>query len=233
MKNQQQHPDIVRTDSQMVLISKWRADDPVNQQAAGDSAIGLWDHIKWPEGLLSHNVYLGTDGSTVLQYSQWTDEEAIGAFTEKHLQDRAKRSMNEVNGLERVEALKYKHYKSMFSDPAGWNRKPGCFIIVSFKTDGPEWQHRFVNTLVETIESRENPHHPGSIASHFHHSRDGKRVVNYAEFVDEASHEEVVQTMLKEDDEIPRLIGDMHGLRPLGFERYTLYSSKKNHHSDK
>jgi hypothetical protein len=225
MKNQYQHPDIVRADSHMVLISKWRVDDPANQEATGDSAIGLWDHLEWPKGLLSHNVYLGTDGSSVLQYSQWTGEEAIDSFTEKHLQDRAQKAIDEVPGLERVEARKYRHYKSMYSDPSEWNRKPGCFIIVSFEADGPEWQQRFVDTLIGKIENRENPHHPGSIASHFHHSMDGKRVVNYAEFVDEASHKEVVQTILKEDDEIPRLIAGMRGLRPLGFERFNLYKS--------
>jgi hypothetical protein len=104
-------------------------------------------------------------------------------------------------------------------------RKPGCIVIVSFETDDFKQQQAFVDTLIDTVESRENPRHRGSIASHFHLGIDGKRVLNYAEFVDEQSHEDVIQTMLRKDDEVPRLIHKMSGLKPLGFERFRLYRS--------
>lgn len=127
------HPDITRPDTEIALVGKWQVDDPDHQKTAGDAAIDIWNFLAWPDGLLSHSVYLGNDDTTILQYSQWTGDEAIETFTSEHLTERAKKAHETVPGLERVEAVKYRHYKSMLSND--FSRHAGCIIIVSFKTD--------------------------------------------------------------------------------------------------
>lgn len=216
-------PAITRPDSGIALVSKWTVEDSRYQKAAGDAAAEVWDHLPWPGGLLSHSVYLGSDGTTIMQYSQWTNEEAIEAFQQNHLPERAKKAYETVPGLERVEAVRYRLYRSMISERPF--RRPGCIILVSFETDSPELQKTFVNSLIKTVENRSVSHHHGSIASHFHLSTDGKRVLNYAEFTSERAHDEMLQSSLQKDDAVPRLISSIPGLKPLGFERFHLYKS--------
>lgn len=218
------YPDIPRPDSEVSLLSKWRVENPKHQKKAGDAAIDVWEKISWPEGLISHTAFLGHDNVTVLQYSQWSSEKAVDVFRRNNLEDRAEDAHQTVPGLERVEAVMYRHYRSMISEKSPGSQ-PGCIILVSFEADGPERQSQFVDTLIDTVESRENPHHPGSIASHFHFSMDGMRVLNYAEFTNKEAHEEVVQSMLQSDDEVPRLIRSMPGIKPLGFERFSFHKS--------
>lgn len=227
MDTLQQHqfdfPAITRPDSGIALVSKWTVENSRDQVAAGDAAAEVWDHLPWPENLLSHSVYLGTDDTTIMQYSQWTNEKAIEAFQQNHLPQRAKKAYKAVPGLERVEAVKYSLYKSMTSERPF--RRPGCIILVTFETETAEVQKTFVNTLIKTVENRSVSHHPGSIASHFHLSTDGKRVLNYAEFTSEHAHEEMLQSSLQKDDAVPRLISSIPGLMPHGFERFQLYKS--------
>lgn len=222
MKNT--HPDIIRPDSKIALVSKWKVKNPEHQKMAGDAAIDVWKNMPWPDGLISHTAFLGHDNVAVLQYSQWRGEKAVDAFRRNNLEDRADDAHQTVPGLERVEAVMYRHYRSMISEKSAGSQ-PGCIILVSFEADGPEWQSQFVDTLIDTVESRENPHHPGSIASHFHFSMDGKRVMNYAEFRNKEAHEVVVETMLQSDDKVPKLIRSMPGIKPLGFERFSFHKS--------
>lgn len=66
------------------------------------------------------------------------------------------------------------------------------------------------------------------IASHFHRGVDGTRVLNYAEFTGEQAHDEVLQTRLRADDEVPWLIDEMPGVTPLGYERCHVCKSIRN-----
>lgn len=226
-QNQQKnYPNIIDFDMATALVSKWRVKKSEYQKAAGDAAIEVWDHVKWPEGLLSHSVYLGNDEHTIFQYSQWTGSEAIEAFTQKNLPKRAEIAHERVPGLERIEAIKYRHYRSMLSDHP--EREPGCIILVEFETGNHAIQKEFVDSLIETMESKKNLHHFGSIASHFHVSLDGNRVLNYAEFTSEQAHEEIVQAHLQDGDEVPNLIRNIPGLKTLGFKRYRLFRSAAN-----
>ncbi len=214
-------PNITNPDAGLVLVSKWKVENSDYQKLAGNAAADVWEHMTWPKGLLSHNVYLGNDGQTILQYFQWTGEEEVDAFMHKN----SSKNGNTVSlkGLERIELTKYRYYRSLLSsNPV---RRPDSIVIVGFETDGTERQEAFIDALFDVVKSRPNPHHPGSIASHFHLSTDGRRIMNYAEFTSEEAHEEMLQTQLRKDDDVPRLIRSMPGLKPLGFERFQLYKT--------
>lgn len=215
-------PDITRPDVGIITISEWRVDSPERQKAAVDANMDAWRHAPWPEGLISHSCYAGTDGHTIMHYAQWSYEEAYDTFLKTGRSDRVQNIDAVVPGIERIGIKKYQHYRSIIPD--GEPRVPGCIVIVSFETDGPATQRRFVDTLIDTVSSRITPH-PGMIASHFHHSIDGTQVINYAEFTNEQAHEETLRTSLRNDGEVLQLISQMAGLRPLGFKRYHFYRS--------
>lgn len=215
------HPNITNSDAGIALVSKWRVENSDYQELAGNAAADAWEYMSWPKGLLSHNIYLGNDGQSILQYFQWTGEEEVDAFLQKNSKENGEN--NSLTGLDRVELMKYRYYRSLLSkNPA---RRPESIVIVGFETDGTERQEAFIDALFDVVESRPNRHHPGSIASHFHLSTDGKRIMNYAEFTSEKAHEEMLKTQLRQDDDVPRLIKSMPGLKPLGFERFQLYKT--------
>lgn len=216
-------PDVLHPDADIVLVTKWVVNKREHLQDAGDAAADIWEYLPWPTGLLTHSVYLEIGSATVLQYSQWNSPESIQAFMQNNHAARTVRADKTVPGFQHVDSVKYRHYRSILSNSP--RLRPGCIVTVSFETDGPEQQQTFVDTLIKTIEKNNRPHHPGMIASHFHMSTDGSRVFNYAEFTSEEAHEEVLETQLRKDDDVPELISNMPGLKPLGFERYQIYKT--------
>jgi adenine deaminase len=70
--------------------------------------------------------------------------------------------------------------------------------------------------------------HPGGIAGHFHVSVDGTRVLNYAEWVDEASHVQAVGDA-GSIGRAPawRRVQTMPGVVNLGFRRYRPYLTRE------
>jgi hypothetical protein len=69
-------PDVTRPDVGTVLVSPWLVGTPERQRAAADATIAAWERIPWPEALISLNCLVGADGTTVLNYEQWTSDEA-------------------------------------------------------------------------------------------------------------------------------------------------------------
>jgi hypothetical protein len=107
-------------------------------------------------------------------------------------------------------------------------RTPGCIVLVSFEVDDAATQRRFVDGLIDTVARArvsENPGQTGDgvIATHFHLSTDGKRALSYAEFTDEAAHQAVLETRLREDGPVRRFVASTPGVRSLGFVRYRVY----------
>ncbi|GAB3509001.1 antibiotic biosynthesis monooxygenase [Amycolatopsis cihanbeyliensis] len=194
--NETTPPRIIRPDAALVLAHEWTVDDPREQREAAEDALA-----GGPEpGLLSRNVYLGTDGHTVLRYSQWTAE---------------------ANPGER--GRHYRRYRSFTA--TGPNPTPGIIVVVRFDTDGEHTARKFVDTLFETVPGFTEPAREpdGNISSNFHLSTDGRHVLNYAEFVDEEAHQRTVETALRADDPVPRMINETPGLVPLGFRRFRFY----------
>ncbi|GHH70700.1 putative quinol monooxygenase [Kitasatospora indigofera] len=63
----------------------------------------------------------------------------------------------------------------------------GFIAIVTLGTEGPEVQRELVELLVKDVEEWVR-HCPGFIAANYHASVDGRHVVNYAQWRDEAAY---------------------------------------------
>ncbi|WP_156724225.1 antibiotic biosynthesis monooxygenase family protein [Streptomyces apocyni] len=188
-------PRITRPGVGAVLVSTWRVGTPERQRAAVDAIRETWEGAPWPTGdLLSYSVYTGTDGDTLLHYSQWRDVAAYDTFVQVHRDGRNARIDAAVPGIQRVALNKYELYRSGgLAGEAGEARAPGAIVIVDVEFDGPDAarQRAWVDAVFEALESDEKPH-PGGISGHFHVSLDGTRVLNYAEWESEQAHIEAL-----------------------------------------
>jgi hypothetical protein len=66
-----------------------------------------------------------------------------------------------------------------------------CIVIVEVQTDSGDTARTWIDAVFDALAAETTPH-PGGISGHFHISLDGTRVLNYAEWVDEAAHIEAV-----------------------------------------
>jgi heme-degrading monooxygenase HmoA len=210
-------PRIGRSDAALVLISTWKAKRPDLQQTAANVAMATWDNASWPAGLISHHVYAGLDGQTVLNYSQWTNEASFDHFLQTGQPDRARKIEAAPAGIEREALGRYRYYRSLAG--AEVTQAPGCVVLVTFRVADAHLQTQLVDGIIAAATSQGDTR-PGALGSHFHLSVDGRTVVNVAEFTNEQAHESVVRDSLTEQSEVIRLIRSMPGVEPMGFTRF-------------
>ncbi|MPY63059.1 antibiotic biosynthesis monooxygenase [Streptomyces spongiae] len=181
------HPELDNPEVGAPFFSTWKVGTPLRQRQTVDAVAATWKRRPWPaEGLLGYHVYTGLDGSTLLHYSQWADEQAYEAFVRTQRQERVDEIDTAVPGIERQWLGRYRRYRSLTRDEAP---VPGCVVIVDIEFDGPDpdRQRAWVDAVVEALESEPTPH-PGGISAHFHLSTDGTRVLNYAEWETAQAH---------------------------------------------
>jgi hypothetical protein len=94
-------PDPARPDAHLVLFSEWYVASSEQQRKVVDAAMQVWEHFSWPEGLLSYSCFLGTDGQSILHYSQWTGPDAHQRFVQHDPPGRFK-SIEQVTAIERT-----------------------------------------------------------------------------------------------------------------------------------
>ncbi len=160
-------PDIDRQDARIAVVRQFQVEGPAQQRNVADATLAAWDAAPWPDALISRTCYLSTDEQRVLTYEQWSDDQP---------------------DVEDPAAIAYRLYRSGVRDDAP---VPGCIVIVEVQTDGPETARQWVDSVFDALAA-ETTLHPGGISGHFHISLDGTRVLNYAEWVDEASHVEAL-----------------------------------------
>ncbi|MFF0485454.1 antibiotic biosynthesis monooxygenase [Streptomyces sp. NPDC004435] len=188
-------PDLDRPGVGAVLVSTWRVGTPERQRAAVEAIRKAWESRAWPDlGLLSYSVLAGTDGETLLHYSQWTGQQAYDDYVRTYRDDRNAEIEAAVPDIERVELRRYGpiHRSTVRSGPDA-ERLPGVVVIVEADFDPSdagrreEWVDRVFEALEEDAVRRPVP---GGISGRFHLSTDGGRVLNYAEWESERAHEE-------------------------------------------
>lgn len=216
-------PDINRTGVGTVLVSEWKVGTSERQRALVEAFVAAWEGAAWPQGLLSVNLFLSIDGETVLNYAQWTGDEAYHEFVRRFRQSRAEQIDHAVPGIERSGPFSYWLYRSGVRSDAP---VPGCVVIVSVEFDGPDEQRqrRWVDTVFEALDAETEPH-PGGISGHFHLSIDGTRVLNYAEWTSEEAHRDAIERSGQGSiGSGPkwRQVRSFPGIRSSGFKRYRL-----------
>jgi hypothetical protein len=219
-------PDITRPDAGAVLVSEWKVGKPERQQALVEAFVASWKDAPWPQGLLSANLFLSTDGETVLNYAQWSSDDAYHEFAQANLQSRVAQIDRAVPGIERSGPVNYRLYRSGVRANAP---VPGCAAIVSVEFDGPDEQRqkRWVDTVFEALEAETEPH-PGGISAHFHISVDGSRVLNYAEWTDEEAHRDAIERSGQGtigSGSKWRQVQSFPGIKSSGYKRYRIARS--------
>jgi hypothetical protein len=101
-------------------------------------------------------------------------------------------------------------------------------VIVSVEFEGPDEarQKRWVDTVLAALDGSTS-HPGGGISGHFHVSLDGRRALNYAEWIDEESHRRAMEESDKETVGRGPRWRDVHefkGIKTSGYRRYHLVS---------
>lgn len=179
-------PDLTRPDAALIVVGEFQVDGPGEQQRLFDASRTAWDTLPWPATLLSITWLAGLDGRRALAYVQWRDDSELETYGRTHRPVLAARLTAAVPSLEAAPPVFYRRYRSGTRPDAP---EPGCIVAVTVEFDGPDEarQRAWVDTVLEAVAA-EVPPTAGGIGAHFHLSLDGTRVLNYAEWVDEASH---------------------------------------------
>ena len=180
------HPDLTRPDAGLVVVSEFQLDGPADQRALFDASQAAWETLPWPRTLLSITWLAGTDGRSALAYVHWADDSEFAAFATTHRPFLAAHLAKAVPGLAPPPPTIYRRYRSGVRADAP---TPGCIVAVSVQFDGPDdaRQRAWIDTVFDAMAAEASPP-AGGISGHFHASVDGTRVLNYAEWIDEASH---------------------------------------------
>ena len=180
------HPDLTRPDAGLVVVSEFQVGSPEGQRALFEASRAAWETLSWPDTLLSISWLAGIDGQSALAYVQWADDSEFAAYATTHRPVLAERLKAAIPGLTPPPPTIYRRYRSGVRADAP---TPGCIVAVSVEFEGPDEarQRAWIDTVFEAMAAESSPP-AGGISGHFHTSLDGTRVLNYAEWVDEASH---------------------------------------------
>ncbi len=184
-------PDPVRPDAGIVAVTEFQVGGADQQQALFAASRAAWDALSWPATLLSVSWLASLDGLNTLAYAQWRDESEFEAFGRTHRPILADRFRQAVPALVASPPVFYRHYRSSVRPDAP---VAGCIVAVAVEFDGPDEarQRAWVDAVFDALASEPQPP-AGGIAAHFHVSTDGTRVLNYAEWIDEASHKAALE----------------------------------------
>lgn len=197
-------PDVRRLDSGIALVSPLYVATPEQQGLEAMRAAAFFRENSLPPGFVSFSAFGSTDGETLLTYAQWTSDSAYRRY---------QANVEQSAHANWADPIRFALYRSSVLDPGS---RPGVLVAPTFDVDGPDRQRTSIDALVDGPLSKPIP---GLIASHFHTSLDGSRVLNWAEWVDEAAHKHFMQTSVP--GEFLNAI-TMPGVRGIGGKRYTL-----------
>ncbi|WP_149829891.1 antibiotic biosynthesis monooxygenase [Streptomyces tailanensis] len=201
-------PDVSRSDCGIVLVTPLYVGSADAQRAEAERVMAPYREGPLPEGMLSMSVFTCTEAENVLTYAQWTSDEVYREY------------VRDTGRYERepdaVEPVRYRLYRGRVLEPGS---VPTLLVPPVFDVDGRERQRRAADNL---LDGPLGTPFPGLVSSHFHISVDGTRVLNWAQWVDEESHERFMQS------ERPKECFEaltMPGVRGIGGKRYRLADS--------
>ncbi|MER6046898.1 antibiotic biosynthesis monooxygenase [Streptomyces sp. NPDC001793] len=173
-------PDVRRPDAATVLVSPWLVPAARFQQPAADAVLDAWEHQPRPDAMLALATLLSTDGSHVLNYAQWTDDDAHREWVRTRRPAAIDPIDEAIPGIRRPGPTRYRHYRSHVpQDPAA--PRPAFVTTPVFATTGPDAQRALADTVVDLLDRARVP---GLLGAHFHVTPDGGRVLNFGEWTD-------------------------------------------------
>ncbi|ASM71307.1 MULTISPECIES: hypothetical protein [Roseobacteraceae] len=219
-------PAIGHPEAGLILISYWSVDTPALQREAATLAMDLWDDVAWPDGLLSHHVFGGHDGKTVINYAQWRDNRDFETYLASDQPVRADKIENHSTGITRESIDRFHLYRRM--DGSATGAVPTCFVLVTFDLAPPAQAQTLVDTIIAAAQppAKSASGSSGDIASHFHINQDATKVVNVAEFTDAQSHKSLVQSTLQDDSPVIKAISGIRGATVRNFQRFDLLGGR-------
>ncbi len=184
-------PDLTRPDAGIVAVTEFQVGGADRQQALFEASRAAWASVPWPETLLSITWLASLDGQSALAYVQWRDDSGFEAFGRTHRPALTARLQAALPTLVPAPPVFYRRYRSATRPDAP---APGCIVAVSVEFDGPDEprQRAWVDAVFDALAAEPEPP-AGGIGAHFHVSTDGTRVLNYAEWVDEAAHQAALE----------------------------------------
>lgn len=200
-------PDVSRSDSGIVLVTPLYVGSEEAQRAEVERVMAPYRNSELPDGMLSLSVFTCTQAENVLTYAQWVSDEAYREHTLSTGADR---------DPDATEPVRYRLHRGRVLEPGS---VPTLLVPPVFDVDGRERQRRAADSL---LDGPLRSPFPGLVSTHFHISLDGTRVLNWAQWVDEESHERFMES------ERPKECFEaltMPGVRGLVGKRYRLAES--------
>lgn len=206
-------PDITRPDVGTILVSPWDVGDRHRQRTAVDATIAEWERAPKPNAFLTLNCFVSLDGETVLNYAQWTDDEAHHEFVREHRPELVREIDTAVPDIARPGLVRYRLYCSVGAGAAAAD-KPTAVSVAVYRIAGHDRARRLADSLI-------NAFHPceGMSACHFHVDVDGTRLLVLGEWRDEHAHE----TFVSSSDDSVRHIAAAFEAEPIEHRTYRLY----------
>ncbi|MFI9765360.1 antibiotic biosynthesis monooxygenase [Streptomyces sp. NPDC052415] len=183
------HPDPTRPEIGAPFFSTWRVGTPERQAQTVEAVARTWEARPWgSDRLLGYHLYAGHDGTTLLHYSQWRDEQGYEAFFKTLRQERNDEIDTAVPSIERVRLDRYRLHRSHVR-AAGDTRVPGLIVTVrvDFEPDAADKRADWVDLVLSALAGPDADR--GLISAHFHLSTDGTHVLNYAEWESDEAYD--------------------------------------------
>jgi hypothetical protein len=179
-------PALDRPDAGIVAVTELEVAGPAEQRAVLDASARAWATLPWPNTLLGISWLTSVDGTRALAYVQWADDSEFAAYGQTHRPVLAAAFRDAFPDVVLTPPTFYRPYRGARRPDAG---QAGAIVIVQIDFHGPDEarQRTWVDAVFEALESEPPP--SGGLGAMFHVSTDGTRVLNYAEWIDEASHQ--------------------------------------------
>ncbi|WP_069883719.1 antibiotic biosynthesis monooxygenase [Streptomyces luteocolor] len=202
-------PDVRRADAGTILVSSWIVPAPEVQRQAADLVIEGWEQEDRPDAMLSLTTFLSVDGTEVLNHAQWTDDDSHLAWARARRPQGISEVDRIVPGIERPRLVRYALHRSYAPEESA-DRTPGVLVTPTFEIEGPDSQRALADAVVGILE-RLGP--DGLLGAHFLVSKDGRRVLNHAEWEDMAAWRRFAQD--GGTNELRTVIGTLEGVTPV------------------
>ena len=181
-------PDVDLRVAGTTLVSEWHVTNAQQQRDAAEALLSEWDELSAtfaPDAFIQLSCFGDLDGRTVLNFAQWTSDEAHAAFTSRHRQDMVGRIDRALPGIQRPGLVRCRPHSTLKGVPAAPASEEA--VVVRAVASSPERTAEWADATHRALESTLPD---GVCSAHVLLSADGTQCVLYAPCADgaETSH---------------------------------------------